>query len=308
MESVQKENARRRDGLRVALTHDVDRTVKTYQCLTHSVKALRTRNFDKALYHIGSWRRRKDVYWQFNDILKVEESYGVKSTFFFLNESYPFRILKPLTWKLAGLFVYNIQEPRVKEIIRYLDNNGWEVGVHGSYGSFQNRQLLQVEKDTLERIVGHPVIGIRQHFLNWNQSTWDLQREVGFLYDSTWGLNIGIGFKQNRVNPFAPFGDSFTVFPMAIMDSCYVEERNRTSKLRELIEKVIANDAVLVVNWHSNRFNKQEFSQYMDTYIELIEVCKKHKAMFDTLQTFYTEAKKGGLQVDTAIQFTRGDY
>jgi peptidoglycan/xylan/chitin deacetylase (PgdA/CDA1 family) len=278
--------------LKVSLTHDVDRTVKTYQCLTHSLKAMSRRDISKAWYHIASWPRRRDVYWQFDEILEIETSYGVKSTFFFLIESYPFRPLKPSTWKLAAPFVYNIKEPRIRRMIKYLDENGWEIGLHGSYASFNDFGLLQLEKQTLEEIVGHSVIGIRQHFLNLNRNTWNLQEKAGFLYDSTWGFNDRLGFKENRVKPFAPFDNRFLVFPMAIMDSCYVEDQNGKSKLIDLIEKVIEHDGILVINCHTNRFYELEFPGYKTAYLEVIETCKEYQATFDTLTNFYALGQK----------------
>jgi hypothetical protein len=151
--------------LKVALTHDVDRTDKTYQCITHGLKSLKKGDIPSVKYHLLSWRHRRKVYWNFEDIISLENQYGAKSTFFFLIESMPFQLFKPSRWKLS-LGRYNIQEHRIASIIRYLDKNGWDVNLHGSFESYHNPALLEGEKKLLENILGHKILGVRQHYLN----------------------------------------------------------------------------------------------------------------------------------------------
>lgn len=84
--------------LKVALTHDVDRTTKSHQYITHLLRALKKGDLPAARYHATSWHKRREVYWNFEDILDIENKYGVKSTFFFLIESFPFLFLRPSSW------------------------------------------------------------------------------------------------------------------------------------------------------------------------------------------------------------------
>ena len=271
--------------LKVALTHDVDRTTKSHQYITHLLRALKKGDLPAARYHATTWNKRKDVYWNFEDILDIENKYGVKSTFFFLIESFPFLFLRPSTWKLS-LGRYDIQDERIQQMIQYLDRNGWEIGLHGSYASYNNLELLKEEKHKLESITGHPVKGIRQHYLNLNHQTWGLQQQAGFQYDSSWGFTRDIGFKDDKIKPFHPLNDHFMVFPLAIMDSCYMNTPNRVRKLQDIIQKCLDHDAVLVINWHSNNFHEKEFTGWKDAYREVIEVCMDYNTRFQTLQIF----------------------
>lgn len=277
--------------LKVALTHDVDRITKSYQCITHGLKSLTKGNVAGALYHLSSWKRRHDLYWNFEDILDIENRYGVKSTFFFLSESLPMCIFRPKTWKLA-LGRYYIREPRVVDIVHKLDSAGWEIGLHGSWLSYNNLELLKNEKQNLEVVLSHPIIGIRQHYLNLNENTWKLQKQVGFLYDCTWGYNRNIGFRDNRIKPFAPFDDHFRVIPMAVMDSCYMATPNRRNELQNLIRITRNNDSILVINWHSNNFNSKDFPGYKNAYLEIIDECKLEGARFMTLGEYYSQITK----------------
>lgn len=272
--------------LKVALTHDIDRTTKTYQYFSHFFKALKNMDFSTAIYQITSFRQREKVYWNFEEIIDIENKYGIKSTFFFLIESIPFELFNISNWKLS-LGRYNIQEQRIAEVIRYLDNNEWEIGLHGSFRSFNDLNLLKKEKIILEELLGHQVIGIRQHYLNLNENTWKFQKEAGFKYDASWGPTRNIGFKENRVAPFLPLNDKFVVFPLAVMDFCYLNKPNRKIVLNDIINICVEKNSILVINWHNDCFNEKEKPGFKNAYCEIIDICLANNAIFSTLSYFY---------------------
>ncbi len=280
--------------LRVALTHDIDRTKKTYQYFTFFLKSLSKLEFKKSLYQITTFNKRFEAFWNFEKIIEIETKYNVKSTFFFLIESIPFNIFKISNWKLS-LGRYDIHEPRIVSIIQYLDKNGWEIGLHGSYRSFNDANLLLKEKIILENIIKHKVVGIRQHYLNLNENTWRYQNQVGFLYDSSLGFTNKIGFKENRIKPFKPFSDKFVVFPLAVMDFCYMKTKDRKKVLLEIINKCILENGILVINWHNDKFNEHDFQGYSGAYEEIIKICLNKNAEFNTLSYFYNEVIKNKL-------------
>ena len=273
--------------LKVALTHDVDRIHKTYQYLTHLIKAALNREFHSALYHISSLFNKKP-YWNFGEIIEIENEYDVKSTFFFLNESIKFNPFSISNWKLS-VGRYNIKSPKIVKIIKWLNKNGWEIGVHGSYNTYENEELLLKEKETLENIVGHEIIGVRQHYLNLNDQTWQIQKKCGFKYDSSFGYRNNIGFKGGKILPFKPLGDNFIVFPLTIMDSCFMNTANRWERFKELVDLAQEKDALLIINWHQRNFNEKEFPGYKSVYEDMIKELKKRNAIFKTLSEFYAE-------------------
>ena len=55
--------------------------------------------------------------------MEIEEKYGVRSTFFFLNESKQFNVFRPDEWKLS-LGWYNFNEEKIVEIIHKLHAGG----------------------------------------------------------------------------------------------------------------------------------------------------------------------------------------
>ena len=154
----------------VWLSHDVDRVYKT---LAHAFYYfIKNRKW----HHLGHYFQGFNTYWNFEKIISLEAKHGVKSTFFFLNESMQAK------WTDFKSFVlakgrYDIRDPKIVKTIKLLDARGWEIGIHGSYRSYNDRQLLKKEKEILEEILGHPIESIRQHYLNLTiPETWQIQK------------------------------------------------------------------------------------------------------------------------------------
>lgn len=273
--------------IHVCLTHDIDRIDKTYQYITKPLAALKAGKIGLAVKRAFSPLTIRRPYWGFDKIMQIEKKYGVRSTCFFLNESIKFNITKPNSWKLA-LGRYDIHDKRIVSIIRELDTNGWEIGVHGSYNSYNNYELLKHEKETLEKIVGHEVIGVRQHYLNFGENTWQIQQQAGFKYDSTWGPAIEIGFKANRVSPFFPIEDTqYCEIPLVIMDRPFAIADDRWHKFEQIVEEIDKHDAYLVINYHSNNFDHLDFPLYESDYIKMIESLLCRRSVFMTLGEAY---------------------
>ena len=265
----------------LCLTHDVDRVKKTYQYLTHFVK-------NKDAYHLKSFFiREREPYWNFEKIIEIEKKHDVKSTFFFLNESKKFDILHPRKWPLS-LGRYDFHDEKIAGIIQKLHANGWEIGLHGSYESYRNKDLLKKEKEELEEIVGGDIVGIRQHYLNLeNKKTWKFQQEVGFRYDATFGFRTKIGFRDNKYLPFHPFNNSaFLVIPLAIMDSALfdssIDLNDAWKRCKRLIEQTEKQHSLLTVLWHQRVFNEKEFPGWSKIYEKIIIECKKRNAWVAT--------------------------
>lgn len=276
--------------LKVALTHDVDRIKKHYQYFTYPLKALLKGDIKTALYHYASCFHA-EPYWNFPDIIKIEEEYGVRSTFFILDETIPFKLFDKKNWQLS-LGRYKISNPKLREAVQFLDKNGWEIGVHGSYLSYNNEELLKKEKQNIEEIIGHEIIGSRQHYLNWDETTWNIHKACGFKYDSTWGLSEDIGFREHKIKPFKPFNDYFTEIPLIVMDVPFIPKADKWERIVEIINKVEEEDGIFVINWHQRVYKEKEFPGYLSSYHRIIKMCKDRGAEFKTMGEFYHDLEK----------------
>ena len=262
----------------VCLTHDVDRVKKTYQYITKSWKDNHRRI--RQLFEFGN------PYWAFPIIMKLEDKFKVRSTFFFLQESKKINLLRPKDWTLsAGKYRFN--DKKISEIIKILDRNGWEIGLHGSYESYKHLDLLREEKNELEQVLGAEVLGIRQHYLNMEiPQTWRIQREAGFMYDASFGFRDEIGFRNDRYLPFHPFENSFLEIPLALMDgalfSNYDSEDIVWDKCLNLIETAERQRGLLTLLWHQRVFNEDEFPRWSSVYTQILRECMERDAYFGT--------------------------
>lgn len=255
----------------VCLTHDVDRVKKQwYHYLLNCERiGVQVKSFLQKL-------KGDEPYNNFRRIAELEMSYGVRSTFLFLNESH-----KEMTANFMGR--YKITDKVVTEAIKWLDANGFEIGLHGSYYSYNNEELLRKEKNALERIVDHRVVSTRQHFLNHDETTWKIHKSVGLKYDSTVGNKKTTG--ENL--PIFPYYTEEGMLEMSItvMDSAVaLTNEEDMQRVLDVCENVASRGGLVMLNFHQRQLRETEFPYVVKTYTHLIETAKRDKAWIATMK------------------------
>lgn len=256
----------------LCLTHDVDRPYKTFQAPYYALT-------ERDLTHVMHFIDDRQPYWQFEAVMERETEFGVRSSFYFLNEKKLLREKPPAAWvnpRNWMLFAgrYDVTDQEIVDVIEELDRGGWEVGIHGSFESYTDRSRLRTEKETLEGVLGREIIGGRQHYLNLERpTTWKYHREIGLRYDATLGSNETAGF-HHGYGVFHPFDDGFTVFPLTIMETAVMNEMGSPEaawkKCRSLLDEAAENDAVMTILWHPRVFNEREFPGYAELYTKIV--------------------------------------
>jgi len=257
----------------LCLTHDVDRPFKTYHTLYYALR-------DRDPEHLRSLWPGTNSFWTFDRIMELEDDLGVRSAFYFLSEQRLFGDRPPrewLTkdgWRLFG-GRYSLDDRRIVDLIAELDAGGWEVGLHGSYESPTDRERLAAEKRTVERVVGKPIRGGRQHYLNLSlPETWQHHAAIGLDYDCSLGSSEGYGF-EHGYSVRRPFDDEFVVFPLSIMELALPNVETDLEGAWRECERVLAeaadNGAVMTVLWHPRFFSELDFPNYAALYRRLIE-------------------------------------
>jgi len=271
----------------LCLTHDVDRPYKTYQSLFYALTERRPAHLTGLLPGVNP-------YWQFEEIMALEERLGVRSAFYFLDARYLLsrpvgEWVQPFYW-LERLGAYDVTAPAIACVIRELDDGGWEVGLHGSYGTHRDPERLADEKRKLEALVGHDLRGGRQHYLRLSDpptETWDAYRTLGLSYDASLGSSSAYGFRHGY-DLLAPFDDDFRVFPLTLMEVALANVPDTNARdandagrgidveaawveCERLLEEAAANEAVMTVLWHPRYFSTEDFPGYQELYRRLIE-------------------------------------
>lgn len=264
----------------LCLTHDVDRVKKTYQIPYFALK-------ERDPSHVTNALAGDRPYWQFEEIMELEEELGVRSAFYFLNEPSLFTekrlsdLLRPECW-VEHFGRYDVRSPEIVDVIRRLDAGDWEVGLHGSFDSYDDPDRLRYEKGVLEDILGHRVTGGRQHWLHLTvPDTWEYHRDMGLQYDASLGSSSEYGF-DHGYGVVRPFDDEFAVFPLTIMEVALEENTSSVEEAWEECERLLQeareNGAIMTILWHPRYFNEREFPGHRGLYRRIIERAQEMNA------------------------------
>ena len=250
----------------VVLTHDVDAAGlhDVRELLRTAVRGVRYRSpqvlAGMAAGLVGWLARRPDPFFSFSSWADLERAHSVRSAFFVHASSDASRHIHDPT--------YSVDDGRRWAILGELSSEGWEIGVHAAISAGRTAPHLAAECRRLERIVGHPVLGLRHHYwrLDWRNptETFIRQAEAGYVYDTSMAWRDSIGFRAGTSLPYQPFdrlGRSAGVveIPTTIMDGHLFEHQRRTldeasAAVRHMAGVVSSAGGVLNLNWHQETY------------------------------------------------------
>lgn len=256
----------------ICLTHDIDDIYPTWihsiTSVAYSLGRLDLQNMAEYLF----WKYRgKDSspFLNLQDIMELEAKYGAKSSFYFLTCGSDHK-----------RFRYDIAD--IEDRIRDIADSGWEVGLHGGYYTYNNIRKMLQEKKRLEEVLGKRVIGYRNHYLRFQVPlTWELLAEAGFKYDTTFGFNAQVGFRNGLCHPFKPYHlekdqeIELWELPLHIMDCTLMELAPSSTEAWEIALELLQITAkyrgVLTLLWHNNSFHYPLRRGYDILYEKILE-------------------------------------
>ena len=261
----------------LCLTHDVDRVRKhVYHYLHYALRSGRNGVVRQA-HSLAQRLRGEEPYWNFQRIMDLEDSLGVRSTFLFLNERA--RGFGPKYWGR-----YDIHDSKVKESIRTLDAGGWEIGLHGSYHSYNDIELLRAEKQTLEEILGKPIRSVRQHYLNLLQPrTWEIQLEIGLEVDSTFGYTDRLWDEKDGILPYYTDNPGMLELPITAMDTIGLGRPEIRREAEATLGRIAAEGGLIVLDWHQRTYSPGEWEEAVALYVSTIERACSERAWIATM-------------------------
>ena len=272
----------RNGSFSLCLTHDVDEIRKTYQFVTRSARFIMRRDFGSLIREIIALvdkLRGKDPYWTFDRIMEIEDRLGVRSSFYFLREKGKVKLRRRKSWRNIGR---RYEFTDVEDVMKNLVDGGWDVGLHGSFDSYMDENLLKSEKEELEKVLGDRIVGIRQHNLNLSiPKTWRIQERLGFEYDTTLGSNKDLSFRWGTCFPFYPIDNcrfsKVLQIPLIVEDIVLMRKERPWNELLRMIEIVKRHGGVLTILWHHSVFGR-DYPGWDEIYEKLIVHCKNEGA------------------------------
>jgi len=201
----------------------------------------------------------------FDPWLELEDSFGFRSTFFFFPDNASIHHKYDGTWyRHHDKVVLEGRVINVADLMKELARRGWEIGLHGTYCSFDDSGELQRQKKQVELSLGHEIVSIRQHFLHFDiTKTPRAQSDAGFKYDTTLGFNFLIGFRNGIALPFYHYdlqADNplpLLQIPLNLQDGALLSSKSMdlgpglaVKYAKELIDKVEKTNGLVTLLWH----------------------------------------------------------
>jgi len=214
-----------------------------------------------------SFIHRKNYGNNIKEIILKERKRNVSSSFFFLT-------------KYEGYHEEFIQS------LKMLQEEKFEIGLHGSLSSHKNADLLKKERRKLEEYADVNVKGVRQHELSFlTPLTWKYQEEAGFAYDLTFSHNDKFGFRSHVCFPYHPIdiieNKKLSLFEIAtaFMDWTAFHRKMNYDESLEIITKlegvVEEFNGCLVMNFHNTYQNRETFPAMEKLYSDILDDVKR---------------------------------
>jgi hypothetical protein len=169
---------------------------------------------------------------------------------------------------------YQPEHPVIRNLMRRFHERGHEIGLHPSYNTFQQPELIKQEADRLKRICTEEGIeqsqwGGRMHYLRWEQpTTMRAWADAEMTYDSTLGYADRPGFRCGTCHEYPAFDPvvqeqlSLRIRPLVVMectviDSVYLgldvtdKAEEKIKQLKNCCRRVGGNFGLL---WHNSYF------------------------------------------------------
>lgn len=263
----------------LALSHDVDRLrtwtlAKIKRTLRNSNRSANIGNpFNAGWQILKSMSIPRNWTGNFAYIAELEKSFGAVSTFFII--AHPNMAMDPH---------YTLSSRRLRRGLAHLQSAGSHIGLHGTFLSAEDGNLLRFEKSRLENHLGQPITGNRQHYLRFTPGkTLDAIADAGFKYDSTLGFSDELGYRCGTSLPFRPYNPEkreaypFREIPLILMDTVLLLESKlhlTSGEAWEVVEDHLKTAAqlggCLTINWHNNNINPGDVTGYTALYKKIL--------------------------------------
>lgn len=271
---------RRSRSYSVVPTHDVDQPFRhafssPFRALRSALaEALLRRQPARAGRLLRSWLRVRrgnrdaDPYNTFAWIMDQSERRGIRSAFYF--------IVDRSSRKRDAL--YTLDHPWIGALGSEALTRGHEVGLHGSFLSFDDEARIAMEFERLQAWVGtigkeQTRWGSRQHYLRFStEHTWRGLDKAGIDYDSTLAFAELAGFRSGMCNEFPVFdlrarrALALRERPLIAMESSVIDVpymglgigSAAFDEFQRLARACRAVRGEFVVLWHNSRLQSDE--------------------------------------------------
>jgi hypothetical protein len=249
--------------------------------------AYKNRNFKRT---IGGYARTI-LTGNFSELLeKLQVQLGFKNdpfyVFDYLDNLHEKHQLSPIYFFLIGdysQFDKNIhyQNSAFRQLITRLSER-YEIGLHPSYLSNSDFNLLQKEKNRLDGITQKETVRSRQHFLKLaTPKTYQNLLKLGIKEDYTMGYANEVGFRASIATPYFWYdlanekATDLLIIPFQIMDVTLknylkLSPEKALEEIQKLIQHTKAVNGTFSTLWHNSSFDEKEWKGWREVYEKMV--------------------------------------
>ena len=230
--------------------------------------------------HLGLAR---DFWDNFSRYSELEKDF--KSTFFII----PFKNITGENVCLAKparrASHYDVTD--VRESLQQLLRKGFEVGLHG-IDAWHSPERAATELKRIVSETGVSRVGVRMHWLCFDDRSPGIIDRAGFCYDATFGYNETVGYRGGTSQTFRPPGTKHLLeLPLHIQDMALfapgltdMSEAEAWEACERIIQNALNYGGVLTLLWHMRSIAPERL--WDEFYQRLLKTLKENGAWFAT--------------------------
>lgn len=190
---------------------------------------------------------------------------------FALQKEYKLKPIYFILFAQLGPFDKNISPTNntYKALIKSLADKA-KIGIHLSYASNENPDLIKVESQDLEKVIKVEISRSRQHYLKLHlPETYRNLLALDLMEDYTMGYAAEPGFRAGICTPFFFYDLDYEtetkllVYPFAVMDGTLRDYKDvgieeAKAIIQSLIYEVKAVNGTFISLWHNESFSDQD--------------------------------------------------
>jgi peptidoglycan/xylan/chitin deacetylase (PgdA/CDA1 family) len=247
----------------------------------------------------------KDFWSDFDDrYLEIEK--GLPSTFFVIpRKNYAG---KRVDARAAALRPSCYAAKELADTICKLRAAGREVGLHG-IDAWVDSASGREELEEIRRLTGVSEIGVRMHWLYYDEQSPTVLERAEAAYDSTIGYNETVGYRAGTTQVYKPIGvERLLELPLHAMDTALfylsylgLSPRKASARLRQMADNALRFGGTLTINWHDRSLAPERL--WGRCYVDLIQDLRSRGAWFSTAGqavSWFRKRRSAAFESDTA--------
>jgi hypothetical protein len=175
----------------------------------------------------------------------------------------------------------------ITDAIRKVMAAGCEVGLHG-IDAWADPSRGREEVEEIRRLTGVQEIGVRMHWLYYDQQSPEALERAGADYDSTIGYNETVGYRAGTTQVYRPLtATRLLELPLHVMDTALfyqsylgLSPKQATTLLSRFVDNSTQFGGCLTINWHDRSLAPERLWGVI--YRDLLQQLKDRGAWFAT--------------------------